>query len=67
MWAITAILDHEASETAGAGGTFQVVSLIDDDGNDLTDLIDEGTYFDSMDQLRQAILKEISKRLTVDE
>jgi hypothetical protein len=36
MFAIKAFLDHETSEQAVGRGTFQVVSLIDDEGNDLT-------------------------------
>ena len=66
MFAIKAFLDHETSEQ-GAGGTFQVVSLIDDEGNDLTFLIDLDRYFRSMDELKQTILQQISQHLTVDE
>ena len=44
-WHITAELDRETGESAGAGGTFQVVGLEDDEGNDLTELVDQGTHF----------------------
>ena len=67
MFAIKAFLDREASEQAGGGGRFQVVSLIDDEGNDLTFLIDLDHYFRSMDELKQTILQRISEHLTVDE
>jgi hypothetical protein len=67
MWSIEATLDWETGESAGAGGTFQVIELEDDDGNDLTDLVDQGRHFNNMDELKQAILKSISERLTVTE
>jgi hypothetical protein len=45
LWHITAQLDRETSERAGAGGTFQVVKLEDDEGNNLTSWVDQGTHF----------------------
>jgi hypothetical protein len=67
MWHIEAELDRETGESAGVGGTFQVVGLTDDEENDLTDLIDQGRHFNNMEELKQAILKSISERLTVEE
>jgi hypothetical protein len=67
MWSIEAELDRETGQQAGADGTFQVIGLEDDEGNDLTDLIDQGRHFNNMDELKQAILKSISERLTVTE
>jgi type I restriction enzyme S subunit len=67
MFAIKAFLDRETGKRAGAGGTFQVVSLMDDEGNDLTFLIDLDRYFRSMDELKQTILQQISEHLTVEE
>jgi type I restriction enzyme S subunit len=67
MFAITATLDWETSQGAGAGGTFQVVQLENDDGFDFTFLIDKGHHFANVDELRQAILRAIADRLTVDE
>ena len=67
MFAIKAFLDRDTSKQAGVGGTFQVVSLIDDEGNDLTFLIDLDRNFRSMDELKQTILQQISEHLTVDE
>jgi type I restriction enzyme S subunit len=52
-WHITAELDRETGESAGAGGTFQVVGLEDDEGNDLTELVDQGTHFHSIDELNR--------------
>jgi hypothetical protein len=67
MWSIEAELDRETGQQAGADGTFQVIGLEDDEGNDLTDLIDQGRHFNNMDELKQAILKSISERLTITE
>ena len=66
-WHITAVLDRETGERAGAGGTFQVVSLEDDEGNDLTELVDQGTHFHSIDELKLAIAKGFAARLVVTE
>ena len=67
MWSIEAELDRETGQQTGADGTFQVIGLEDDEGNDLTDLVDQGRHFNNMDELKQAILKSISERLTVTE
>jgi hypothetical protein len=67
MFAIKAFLDREAGERAAGERFFQIVSLIDDEGNDLTFLIDLDRYFRSMDELKQTILQQISEHLTVEE
>jgi len=67
MFAIDATLDRETAERAGAGGTFQVTHLEDDEGNDLTYLVEQGRHFRDMDELRTAILQAIAERLTVVE
>ena len=41
-------LDRETGQQTGADGTFQVIGLEDDEGNDLTDLIDQGPHFNNM-------------------
>ena len=66
-WHITAQLDRETSEGAGAGGTFQVVKLEDDEGNNLTSWVDQGTYFHDLEEVKQAIVKGFASRLTVTE
>jgi hypothetical protein len=66
-WHIMATLDRETSEGAGAGGTFQVVSLEDDEGNDLTALVDQGKHFHSIDELKQAVVAGFAARLEVTE
>jgi hypothetical protein len=67
MFAISAHFDRKKSEGAGAAGTFQVVSLKSDEDNDLTYLVDQGVHFHNLDELREAILRGITDRLTVQE
>jgi type I restriction enzyme S subunit len=45
--------DFETSERAGAGGMFQVDTLKDDNGNDVTDRIDVGKHFSNDDELKE--------------
>jgi type I restriction enzyme S subunit len=66
-WHITAQLDYSTSDRAGAGGTFQVISLEDDEGNDLTALVDEGVHFHDLNELKQAIINGFAARLQVTE
>ena len=66
-WRIMAELDRETGERAGAVGTFQVVGLEDDQGNDLTDLVDQGAHFHNIDELKQAIIKGFAEQLVVTE
>jgi hypothetical protein len=67
MWHIKAQLDWEMGERAGAGGTFQVIELKDDEENDLTDLVDQGRHFHSIAELKQAVLLAIAGRLEITE
>ena len=67
LWHITAQLDRKAGERVGAGGTFQVVRLEDDEGNNLTSWVDQGTHFHDLEELKQAIVKRFASRLTVTE
>lgn len=48
-------LDYETSESAGAGGMFQVISLEDEDGKDFTHLVDQGQHYVSLDELKEDI------------
>ncbi len=50
---ITADLDYETSEQAGAGGTFQVVALWDEDENELTEHVDQGHHYASTLELEK--------------
>jgi hypothetical protein len=67
FWKISAHLDRESSEHVGAGGTFQVASLTDDEGNDLPDLVDQGTHFHNFDELKHAIIRRFAALLEVTE
>ena len=48
-------MDYETSESAGAGGMFQVISMEDDEGKDFTRLVDQGIHYSSLDELKAAI------------
>jgi type I restriction enzyme S subunit len=63
-------LDYETSERAGAGGTFQVFSITDENEDDRTDLVDQGIHFHTLDELKVAIAKGLSispKEVDLDE
>ena len=66
-WHITAQLDRETSERAGAGGTFQVIKMEDDEGNNLTSWVDQGRHFHDLEELKRAIVEGFASRLTVTE
>jgi type I restriction enzyme S subunit len=66
-WHITATLYRETSENAAADGAFQVISLEDDEGSDLTPLVDQGVHFHSIDELKQAVVAGFAARLEVTE
>lgn len=44
--------DYETSERAGAGGMYQVDTLIDENGTDVTDRIDVGRHYNSDEDLK---------------
>jgi len=44
----TVHLDHETSEHAGAGGTFQVFSITGENGEDHTHLVDQGKHYHNL-------------------
>jgi len=52
-------LDYETSTRAGAGGTFQVISISDSDGNDKTHLVDVGTHYGSLEELKGGLAKAL--------
>ena len=66
-WHITALLDRETTERAGAGGTFQVIKMEDDEGNNLTSWVDQGTHFHDLEELKRAIIEGFASRLIVTE
>ncbi|MCD7111831.1 hypothetical protein LRX75_22650 [Rhizobium sp. DKSPLA3] len=52
-------LDYETAERIGASGTFQVISIEDDDGNDVIKAlhIDSGKHYPSLDSLKADIAR----------
>lgn len=44
--------DFETSERAGAGGMFQLDTLLDDNENDITNKIDVGIHFRNDNELK---------------
>jgi type I restriction enzyme S subunit len=60
-------LDYESSSSAGADGMFQVISLTDHNGQDTTNLIDQGVHYSSLDDIRSDIADGlgVSKKLIV--
>lgn len=58
-------LDRDAPSEAGKSGLFRVDTIYDTDGNEITaGLIDIGTQFSSMEDLRQAIAKRTGYPVT---
>lgn len=54
--------DFATSAHAGASGMFQVVSLIDDNENDRTNLIDVGQHYSSLNELAKDIAVSLGVR-----
>jgi type I restriction enzyme, S subunit len=52
-------LDYGASDRAGAGGTFQVVSIAGDAGEDRTELVDHDSHYPSLHALAADIAKAL--------
>lgn len=51
------IKDWETSERAGAGGMFQIESLLDSYGRDMTDKVDVGIHFHDDEHLKEYLSK----------
>ncbi|WP_312597808.1 hypothetical protein [Brevundimonas sp.] len=60
-------LDYETGDRAGAGGTFQVISLTDDDGNDVTEKVDQGRHFTSIAELEKELSQVFDTEVAVSE
>ncbi|WP_027776729.1 restriction endonuclease subunit S [Paraburkholderia caledonica] len=61
---LQAQLDYKASERAGAGGVFQVISIEDDGGKDYTHLVDQGRHYASLDDLKVDLASALSVAAT---
>jgi len=55
-------LDYETSAHAGAEGMFQVIAVEDEDGQDFTHLVNLGTHYTSLNELK----KDIASALKVE-
>jgi len=63
-------LDYETAEHVGAIGTFQVISITDDNENDHTSLVDQGKHYHSLESLASDIAKALgipAKDVDLDE
>lgn len=61
---LQAHLDYETSERAGGGGTFQVISIVDDGGKDYTHLVDQGRHYASLKDLKVDLASALSVAAT---
>ncbi|WNK51482.1 restriction endonuclease subunit S [Pantoea agglomerans] len=52
-------LDYESSEHAGAGGMFQVITVVNEDNEDFIHLVDQGQHYTSLDALREGIARSL--------
>ncbi|MFY3062075.1 restriction endonuclease subunit S [Achromobacter xylosoxidans] len=57
-------LDYKTSERAGGGGTFQVISIVDDGGKDYTHLVDQGRHYASLKDLKVDLVSALSVAAT---
>ncbi len=53
-------LDHDASDRAGAAGMFQVICLKDGQDRDVTHLIDSGSHYQSLHEVKGDIAKALN-------
>lgn len=64
---VTVERDWETSESAGAGGMFQVVSITDERGNDVTKHVDQGRHFSSDQKLREELEAALGTTIEIEE
>jgi hypothetical protein len=57
--------DYESSEHAGMGGMFQVIELTEN-GEDVTDLVDQGIHFLDLNQLRRYLQARLGGDVEVE-
>jgi type I restriction enzyme, S subunit len=56
---VYATIDRETLERAGAGGTFQVISIQDEEGTDLTHYVDQGRHYNELSEVRADLIAAI--------
>ncbi|WP_346209889.1 restriction endonuclease subunit S [Aeromonas salmonicida] len=63
-------LDYETSAHAGAEGMFQVIAVEDEDGQDFTHLVNLGTHYASLNELKEdiaSVLKVDARQVDLEE
>lgn len=67
MMHLEVALDYETSENAGAGGMFQIESVIDSETNDdLTGRVDVGVHLNDRAKLEDYIRQKFGSETTFD-
>lgn len=63
---LTVTLDSETSERAGAGGMFQIESISDEEGNDLSEKVDQGTHYPNVEALEKDLKSIFGEDVTFE-
>lgn len=63
---LTVTLDNETSERAGAGGMFQIESISDEEGNDLSKEVDQGVHYPDVDALEKDLKSIFGDDVTLE-
>jgi len=63
----TIVTDRETPERAGYSGAFQVVSVSDDEGNELDNVIDCGQFFTSHKEVKELLAAKFNHDLNTIE
>ena len=64
---VTVEKDWETGERAGAGGTYQVVSVTSEDGRDSTSHVDQGKHYSSNDELADDLSEALGTPVEIEE
>lgn len=59
-------LDSETSERAGAGGMFQIGSISDEDGKDLSEKVDQGIHYPDVNALETDLKSIFGEGMTFE-
>lgn len=60
-------LDYETSESCGAGGMFQVASIVDENDNDITSHVDVGHHYSSLEQVQRDLQEALGCEVDLEE
>lgn len=60
-------LDYETSERCGAGGMFQVISITDEQDNDYTNHVDQGTHYSNLQEVKVDLEKSLGFEVELEE